>query len=69
MKNLLEGPEKQRLLFLLGRDGRLGALKFAVQTRAIYRTAVLHSVQCRDRDTRKKFIESYLHFKRFINNV
>jgi len=67
-------PEHQRLRFVEQRDGLAGALAFAKQTRAVYRTCVLRS---RKRgftnphhaslaEYRRAFIESYLVLKHFI---
>lgn len=67
-----DGPESQRLRFLISRDGVDGAVAFALQTLRIYRQSVLkngrHNRQfhfASTREYRRKFIEAYCHFKRF----
>jgi hypothetical protein len=67
--------ETNRLLFLEQRDGKEGALAFAIATCSTYRIAVLqnkkrkvHKVHFASLpDYRKGFIESYVAFKRYIN--
>lgn len=68
--------EQQRLQFITERDGIDGAVDFARRTLKIYRTAVLRSRK-RGHDKphhasipeyRRKFIESYCAFKKFIKD-
>ena len=66
--------EKTRLKFIEDRDGSDLALNFAYRSMKIYRSAVLHSAKrgvanphfASTNQFRRKFIESYLGFKRYI---
>ena len=66
--------EQQRIQFMIDRDGLEGATDFARRTMKIYRTAVLKSAKrghekphfASTNDWRRKFIQSYLSFKAFL---
>ena len=58
------GIETERLMFMINRDGLEEAVRFAVQTRNIYRTAVVKKKV--SREMRRTYIESYLCFKQFV---
>lgn len=55
--------ESERLKFIEERDGKEAALAFAKQTMQVYRSHVLRVPGWLNRDKRKQFIQSYLHFK------
>jgi len=68
----LRGPENGRLLFLLMRDGLQATRDWALRTARIYRKAVLNNGKynrpfhfASAPYYRRKFIEAYLHLKRF----
>ncbi len=60
------GIEANRLRFMVERDGLEEALEFAVRTRMGYRRHILQEKA--PRELRRGFIQSYLAFKRFIND-
>lgn len=67
--------ENDRIDFLIGRDGLEAAREWAERTMKIYRQAVLCKGDVNKRGHfattiayRRTFIESYLSFKRFLNN-
>lgn len=68
--------EKQRLDFIIERDGLNEAVVFAKRTKVIYRKAVLMSRRrgyekphhASFREFRSKFIQSYCDFNRFIKD-
>jgi hypothetical protein len=64
--------EKERIAFMLNRDGIKGALDFADRTMRIYRMSVLDKGDVNRAphhatfpNYRRSFIESYLELKRF----
>jgi len=66
-------PEKSRIEFLIKRDGLEATKKWVAQTMQTYRRAVLdkgdinkHGNVASTRAYRRKYIESYLSFKRFL---
>ncbi len=66
-------PESQRLAFIEQRDGLQAAKAWAKRTMRIYRTAVLKNGKdgsdphyASGKNYRRKFIESYLHLKRYV---
>jgi len=67
--------EKQRLDFIIERDGLIEAVAFAKRTIVIYRKSVLMSRKrgfgrphhASFREFRRNFIQSYCDFKRFIS--
>lgn len=61
-------PETDRLQFIIARDGIDEAIIFAYRTMVAYRRAVLSKQIMYDSDKRRTFIESYLAFKRFIDD-
>ena len=72
MKVLLCGIERERLSFLIDRDGFKETKEWAARTMRIYRKAVLKNGNdgsnphfASSREYRRKFIEAYLHLKRF----
>ena len=68
--------EKQRLDFIIERDGLVEAVAFAKRTMVVYRQSVLKSQKrgfekphhASFREFRRKFIQSYCDFKRFISD-
>ena len=68
--------EKQRLDFIIERDGLVEAVAFAKRTMVVYRKSVLKSQKrgfekphhASFREFRRKFIQSYCDFKRFISD-
>ncbi len=68
--------EKQRLDFIIDRDGLAEAITFAKRTMVVYRQSVLKSQKrgfekphhASFREFRRKFIQSYCDFKRFISD-
>ena len=66
--------EKQRLDFIIERDGLAEAITFAKRTMVIYRKSVLISRKrgfdkphhASFREYRRKFIQSYCEFMRFV---
>ena len=72
MINKIEGCEKVRLTFLVDRDGEEGVRAWALKTARIYRAALLDDGKdggkkhfATSREYRRKFIDAYLHLKRF----
>ena len=71
---LLEGPERGRITFLIERNGLEGAHRWALRTLRSYRRAVLdrdvrHGHHAASGEYRRRFIEAYCHFKRFVLGV
>jgi len=69
-------PESTRIKFLIERDGIEATREWVARTMKIYRQAVLYKGDMNKHGHfatnivyRRKFIESYLSFKRFLNNV
>jgi hypothetical protein len=59
--------EQARLAFLVQRDGALAAAEWARRTMRIYRRAVLAPGHfARAPEYRRRFIEAYCEFKRWI---
>ena len=66
--------EKQRLDFIIERDGLVEAVAFAKRTMVVYRKSVLISRKrgfdkphhASFREYRRKFIQSYCEFKCFV---
>jgi hypothetical protein len=59
--------ERQRLRFVLNRDGLGGAQRFAAQTLRIYRAGVVDKTRFMSKaDWKPMFIASYLEFRRFL---
>lgn len=69
------GAETRRMIFVSSRDGLDAAIEFARQGRATYRHCVLLSVKrgiekphhFSFREYRRKAIQSYLGFKKFLS--
>ena len=60
-------PESDRLRFMYERDGLDGVVEFAWNTRQGYRRHVVQG-KC-PKERRRSFIESYLAFKRFLEDT
>jgi hypothetical protein len=59
--------ERERLAFLVQRDGALAAAEWARRTMRIYRRALLAPGHfARAPEYRRRFIEAYCEFKRWI---
>jgi hypothetical protein len=59
--------ERQRLAFLVQRDGAEAAAEWARRTMRIYRRALLaHGHFARAPEYRRRFVEAYCEFKRWI---
>lgn len=64
------GEEKGRIEFLVRRDGVEAAAGWVDRTMRIYRRAVLDKRHFASRDEyRRKFIEAYCEFKRWLRRV
>ena len=62
--------EEGRIAFLVQRDGRDAALEWVSRTRRIYRRAILNGRHhASTQEYRRKFIESYCDFKRWLSKV
>ncbi len=69
-------PEKRRIEFLIERDGLEATRAWVARTMKIYRQAVLYKGDINKRGHfattiafRRKFIESYLSFKKFLRET
>jgi hypothetical protein len=70
----ISSSEKQRIDFLLSRDGLEKTIEFVTKTKNIYKTALLHSKKRGYPNPhfatfpmfRRNFILSYLEMKRFL---
>jgi len=59
--------ERQRLAFLVERDGAKAAAEWARRTMGIYRRALLApSHFARTREYRRRFVEAYCELKRWL---